>query len=50
MALSKLTVRLYGQGTWPFETKKEKSQYFYRANTQIAEWWLAAVGTETGDA
>lgn len=42
-ALSKLTRRLFGKVTWPLQYKKDQGKYYYRMDTQVAEWWLEAV-------
>lgn len=41
-ALSKKTIKLFGEAIWPMEWKKERGTYSYRMNTVVAEWWKAA--------
>jgi hypothetical protein len=41
-ALSKKTVKLFGQAIWPMEWRKERGVYSYRMEPTVAQWWTSA--------
>ena len=38
-ALSKKTIKLFGEAIWPMEWKKERGAYHYRMDKAVAQWW-----------
>lgn len=48
VALSKLTNRLFGRGTWPIATKKELGSFHYRMDPGLAKWWREARAQSEG--
>ena len=41
-ALSKKSIKLFGQAIWPMEWKKERGVYSYRMDPVVAQWWATA--------
>jgi hypothetical protein len=41
-AFSKLTKKLFGEAIWPMQYKKEQGSYYYRMDSRVAQWWIAA--------
>ncbi|GAB3077749.1 hypothetical protein [Pedococcus soli] len=41
-ALSKKSIKLFGEAIWPMEWKKERGAYSYRMDTVVAQWWTDA--------